>query len=79
MFWDVYKKLQYPDSDFNIKPYTLGRNTGQTETFSFSGVADLMSPGSGANMDTSLDDLLALAFHGTTALPNVLFSESSKS
>jgi hypothetical protein len=64
------------DDEYEPKPLTYGKDDDKI-TYSYSEILKYMKPGFGGEPDYSLDDLLALVFHGTTAVPNIFFSEPS--
>lgn len=57
------------DPDTNYDNITIGEKSGNPQQINYSKMVKLLSPSSEDYFDSSFDDVLALAFHGTTADP----------
>lgn len=57
------------DPDTNYDNITIGEKSGNLQQINYLKLAKLLSPSSEDYFDSSFDDMLALAFHGTTADP----------
>ncbi len=57
------------DPDTNYDNITIGEKSGNPQQVNYSKMIKLLSPSAEDYFDSSFDDVLALAFHGTTADP----------
>ena len=74
---ELYKRVrQYQDEGSDFDPYPIKITGKEKEDGTkeediilngFTSLTNLVKPGVGENFDSALDDMLALAFHGTTA------------
>lgn len=67
----VYQGLRrlQNDPDANYDNITIGEKSGNPQQINYLKLAKLLSPSAEDYFDSSFDDVLALAFHGTTADP----------
>lgn len=75
----IYSELRrlQNDPDANYDNITVGEKSGNLIQVSYLKLAKLLSPSAGDFFDSSFDDMLALAFHGTTSDPATFISVPS--
>lgn len=59
------------DPEVNYENITIGEKSGNPQQVNYSKMVKLLSPSAEDYFDSSFDDVLSLAFHGTTADPTV--------
>lgn len=72
------RRLQNDPEDTNYENITIGEKKGTPQQISYLNLVKLLSPSAGDNFDSSFDDLLALAFHGTTSDPSLFVNVPSE-
>lgn len=65
------------DPDTNYENITIGEKSGNPRQVNYLKLAKLLSPSAEDFFDSSFDDMLALAFHGTTSDPATFISVPS--
>lgn len=65
------------DPDTNYENITIGEKSGNPRQVNYLKLAKLLSPSTEDFFDSSFDDMLALAFHGTTSDPATFISVPS--